>query len=142
MPERLHEPPITFLPWTAWSAHTTLPNIHLPGIYLLALFDSEPPRRVDPLDEAILYIGEVSDNGLLRRLYQFGHSAFDDKPGHTGGLLYRESIGDEGESLYVAACPVQHLSRDLRPLFIRYVAHKLLWEWARTWGAAPLCNRK
>jgi hypothetical protein len=142
MTEPVREPPITFSPWTRWVEHTAIPNIHLPGVYLLAVFEAPPPRRVDPLAEAIVCIGESSDNGLLRRLYQFGHSAFDGKPGHTGGLLYREAFGDAGESLYVAAFPVAHVPREVRPLFIRYVAQKLLWEWARTWGVAPVCNRK
>ncbi len=142
MVEPVREPPIVFLPWTRWAERGTIPNAHLPGVYLLALFDPAPPRRVDPLAEAIVCIGESTDNGLLRRLYQFGHSAFDGKPGHTGGLLYRDAIGDAGESLFVAAFPVAQVPREVRPLFIRYVAHKLLWDWARTWGVAPVCNRK
>ena len=142
MPDEVREPPVVFSPWTRWAERAAIPNAHLPGVYLLALFDPAPPRRVDPLAEAMIYIGESTDNGLLRRLYQFGHSAFDGKPGHSGGVLYREAIGDTGESLYVAAFPVAHVPRDLRPLFIRYVAQKLLWDWARTWGAAPLCNRR
>jgi hypothetical protein len=142
MPEETREPPVVFSPWTRWAERATIPNAHLPGVYLLALFDPAPPRRADPLAEAIIYIGEITDNGLLRRWYQFGHSAFDGKPGHTGGVLYREAIGDAGETLYVAAFPVAHVARNLRPLFIRYLGQKLLWDWARTWGMAPLCNRR
>lgn len=142
MPEEVREPPVVFSPWTRWAERATIPNAHLPGVYLLALFDPAPPRRVDPLAEEIIYLGEITDNGLLRRWYQFGHSAFDGKPGHSGGLLYREAVGDAGESLFVAAFPVAQVPRDLRPLFIRYLGHKLLWDWARTWGTAPLCNRR
>ena len=48
----------------------------------------------------------------------------------------------ERDGYRLAAFPVAHVPREVRPLFIRYVAHRLLWEWARAWGTAPVCNRK
>jgi hypothetical protein len=136
------DPPIRFSPWTAWAAHTTLPNSHLPGVYLLAQFAGAPPRLVDPTAEDVIYIGEIYDNSLQSRWQQFQRAAFEGKPGHSGGLAYRDVFGDAGETLYVAAFVPGGLRRELRALYIRYVERKLVWEYARAWGGPPVCNRR
>jgi len=142
------DPPITFTPWTAWANRNTIKNAHLPGVYLLARFDggdAGPPAQVDPLAEDIVYVGEAADQSLMGRWQQFHRAAFEGKPGHSAGLRYREMFVDDGDSaaegsLYVSAFVPEGLSREMRLLFIRYVAHKLVWEWARQWGDAPECN--
>ncbi|MFL5732837.1 MAG: hypothetical protein ACJ78Q_06515 [Chloroflexia bacterium] len=140
------EPPIIFTSWTRWADHNQLKNAHLPGVYLLARFDdaeTPPSERADPSSGDIVYIGEVVDQSLMGRWQQFHRAAFEGKPGHSAGLRYHEMFGEGGEddgALYVSAFVPEGLSREMRSLFIRYVAHKLVWEWAREWGGAPVCN--
>ena len=119
----------------------------MPGVYLLARFDAGPPAPTEPLSTDIVYIGEAADQSLMGRWQQFHRAAFEGKPGHSAGLRYRELFVDEGDSgaeawLYVAAFVPEGLSRELRLLFIRHVAHRLVWEWARKWGDAPVCNTR
>src|SRR4051812_39897919 len=108
------DPPIRFSPWTPWPTRQSIPNAHLPGVYLLARFDQPPLRRVDPLDAALVYIGEVSDSSLLGRWQQFQRAAFAGTPGHSAGLIYRDLFGDAGESLCVSAFVPEGLTRELR----------------------------
>lgn len=141
----IKEPPITFTPWTAWPDRNLVKNAHLPGVYLLALFDDAPPRGADPRSHDLVYIGETTDNSLMHRWQQFHRAAFEGKPGHSGGLAFHEIYGDEPEyasRLYVSAFVPEGLSRELRTLFILYVERKLLWDWARKWEAPPICNTR
>ncbi|MEA2575315.1 MAG: hypothetical protein QOH93_2613 [Chloroflexia bacterium] len=141
----IKEPLITFTPWTSWPDRNLVKNAHLPGVYLLALFDDVPPRAADPLSRDLVYIGETADNSLMHRWQQFHRAAFEGKPGHSGGLAFHEIYGDEPEyasRLYVSAFVPEGLSRELRTLFILYVERKLLWDWARKWEAPPVCNTR
>jgi len=138
----LKDPPIHFSPWTPWEERNLLKNAHLPGVYLLLHREGGPPSRVVPLDRDIIYIGETTDGSLVGRWQQFNRAAFQGRHGHSGGLRYRETFGDEGEWLYVAAFVPEGLAREMRSLYIRYVEHKLLWEWGRAAGSAPICNAR
>jgi hypothetical protein len=134
------EPKPIFTPWAHWSERGTVRNAHLPGVYLLAHWEHGPPGSIDPQAKMIAYIGEVTDSSLLGRWQQFHRAAFEGKPGHSGGLRYRDIFGDEGEHLYVSAYAPESLSREMRPLYIRYLERKLVWEWALRWDGPPLCN--
>ena len=136
------DPPIHFSPWTQWADRAAIRNSHLPGVYLLARFETPPPRQVEALAAEVVYIGEVHDNSLLGRWQQFHRAAFEGKAGHAGGLAYGDRIGDDGASLYVAAFVPEGLTRAMRALYIRYVERKLVWEYASRWDAPPLCNVK
>lgn len=140
----LKEPAITFTPWTSWADRNLVRNAHLPGIYLLALFDAAPPRSVDPLSRDLVYIGETTDGSLLHRWQQFHRAAFQGKPGHSGGLAFHELYGDEENisRLYVSAFVPEGLSRELRGVFILYVGRKLVWEYVGKWGELPVCNAR
>lgn len=146
MPEQkntlVKEPVLNFTPWMPWAERNAIKNAHLPGVYLLAKSDKPPGQRVDPLSYDLVYVGSVTDSSLMGRWQQFHRAAFEGKPGHSGGLVYRETFGDEGESLYVAAFAPENLHRELRTLFLRYIEHRLIWEWARRWGAPPACNAR
>ena len=137
-----NEPPIRFTPWTHWPERNRAKNAHLPGVYLIARWEVAPPDKVDALAQAIVYVGEITEGSLMGRWQQFARAAFEGKPGHAGGMKYRDIFGDEGDTLYVAAFVPEGLSREMRSLYIRYVERKLVWEWARRWGDAPLCNTK
>lgn len=137
----IREPAITFGSWIPWSVRDTARNGHLPGIYLLAHFNSTPPALVDSSSQEIVYIGETTEGSLIGRWQQFNRAASEGKPGHIGGMLYHEVYGVAYiESLYVAAFVPEGLSREIRALFIRYLAGKLLWDWARKWEEEPACN--
>ena len=141
----IKEPAITFAPWTNWPDRNLVKNAHLPGVYLLALFDSAPPRAVDPLSQDLVYIGETTDGSLMHRWQQFHRAAFEGKPGHSGGLAFHEIYGEEEENvsrLYVSAFVPEGLSRELRGVFILYAHRKLVWEYARKWEGPPVCNAR
>lgn len=133
------EPPQTFTPWVPWQERGTIEGVQHSGVYALAHFEGPPQGPADPLAQQIIYLGQTCSN-LRRRWRQFRRAAFEGKPGHSGGLTYRETFGDEGQRLYVAACPVQGLQEPLRSLYIRYLKRRLLWEYALRWRDMPKCN--
>ena len=136
-------PKIVFSGWTRWADRTAIDNIDAPGIYILAQFKKPPIGNADPQVQDIIYIGETCDRTLKKRWDNFHHAAFQGIKGiHSGGETYREIVNDNGDNLYVAAFPVNELSPQLRPLFIRYVERKLIWEYALKWDVAPKCNKK
>ena len=136
-------PKILFSGWARWADRTAIDNIDAPGIYILAQFKKPPIGNADPQVQDIIYIGETCDRTLEKRWDNFHHAAFQEKNGiHSGGETYRKKLNDTGDNLYVAAFPVNELSYQLRPLFIRYVERKLIWEYAQKWGVAPKCNKK
>ncbi len=139
------DPEIQLSHWQHWTHRTSIELVRTsPGLYVLAQFSGEavPIGPADPLAKQVIYIGETCDNSLMGRWQQFAGSAFKGRPGHSGGESYRREIGDQGEGLYVAAMPVKKLDENIRPLFIRYVERKIIWEFAKKWGKAPLCNLK
>jgi hypothetical protein len=139
-------PPLTvnslkFQPWTRWSGRSSVANIEWPGVYLLARFRSLPPPEVDPLDANIVYVGETVSQTLSSRWWQFNRSAFEWKNGHSGGHTFNRVCGGRGRNLYVAALPVQ-AAAPLSSAYIRFVERLLIWEFCRTNGDMPRCNRK
>jgi hypothetical protein len=139
MPESLD---VAFSAWTPWAERESLSGVDQPGVYILAHFTSPPIGRADPLSREVIYIGETCDSSLRKRWYRFNRSAFEGKFGHSGGKTYRAICRDRSQDLFVAAFPVQTVDTKLRPLFIRYVERKLIWEYAQRWKIAPMCNRK
>lgn len=70
-------------PWKRWAECKPTLRHGIPGLYLLARFEARPPANVNPLDKAIVCIGESDD--LRYRLKQFHRTAFDLKEGGTHG---------------------------------------------------------
>lgn len=136
-------PDIIFSKWTPWAARTDLDKIDLPGVYILARFTTPPRGNADPHTKEVVYIGETCQT-LEKRWRQFHRAAFEEKNGHSGGKNYRRTFGGNGDNLFVAAFRVNKLDLNdkLRPLFIRYVERKLIWEYAQKWCDAPECNKK
>ena len=130
---------MTFSEWVLWEDR---PSERSPGVYLLPHFDTPPSGPADPQTQEIVYIGETCRR-LVGRWSDFDGAAFQGKGGHSGGTTYREKFGDAcKKKLYVAAFPVDHLDKDIRPMFIRYVERKLIWEYTQTFERLPTCNRK
>jgi ribosomal protein L19 len=136
-------PSITFSNWTLWTDRTNIKGVENPGVYMLAHF-ANPPNTIDLNEREIIYIGETCDQSLCKRWEAFhGCAVGSRKKGHSGGVTYREVFaGENVEQLFVAALPVDKLSVEIRPLFIRYIERKLIFEYALQWEKAPQCNRK
>ncbi len=144
-------PDIVFSKWTRWTARTNLGEIiNLHGVYILARFTTPPPGNANPQAQEVIYIGETCAQSLKKRWSDFDHAAFDTGSNHSGGKNYRNKIGGNGNDLFVAAFAVDKLNdelgdklnNELRPLFIRYVERKLIWEYAEKYLTPPTCNTK
>lgn len=133
-------PEHVFSTWTPWDQRDTIDGSQLPGVYLLAKFKGPPPA-VDAEDPAIVYVGETCGQTLLKRWYDFNRSAFQEKPGHSGGWTYRELIGVSPRGLHVAAVGVD-MPEVKRDAYIRAVERTLIWQFVQRHGAMPKCNRK
>lgn len=135
-----------FRSWTPWAARNDIKDCDQPGVYLLARFDSTPPREVEPICGSVIYIGETCDQSLARRWRQFNRSAFEHRLGHSGGWTFSQrycnsSIADPVSWLYVAALAVM-LDEPQRSAYIRFVERWLIWEYVQRFGALPACNSK
>jgi len=136
-------PRVVFSKWTRWGERTRLNGIQNPGVYALARFTKPPRGPVELRARNIIYFGETCGNSLRGRWRAFHRSAFEGNRGHSGGRTYRRRFGGKGmRGLYVAAFPVEGLTKELRALFIRYIERKVILEYASKWGVAPKCNRK
>lgn len=140
-------PPIRFSRWTKWDKKDSIPGIDYPGIYVLAIFKSRLPRKVDLFAKEIIYIGETcaTKRNIKKRLCEFDNSAFHPKYGHSGGCTFRKLFKNQldwaKDHLYISAMPAK-LKRNINDLFIRFVERKLIFQYARTYGIRPRCNRK
>src|SRR5262249_2851773 len=132
--------------WTRWSDRDAMAGCERPGVYLLAKFESSPPRVVVPVISNIIYIGETCDQSLSKRWYQFNRSAFYQKGGHSGGWTFADKfcenrIVDPPSWLYVAPLPV-FLEEPEQSAYIRFVERWLIWEFVKAFKARPICNSK
>jgi hypothetical protein len=135
-PERKAE----FSPWIPWHDRAAFEHRKLPGVYVIAYFESVPGGPADPLSEQVVYIGETCDRTLHVRWRQFHNSAFLKKRGHSGGMTHAKLRKIPPGGLFVAALPFAASAN--RSLHVRYVERKLIWEFAQKWGSGPCCNRK
>ena len=138
--------PPDFREWVPWSDRHTIDGCDHPGVYILARFTAGCPATVDPLSSEVIYIGETCNQTLKKRWHQFNRSAFEQKPGHSGGQTFDTAFCDEpGAStdacLHVAACPVL-IEEPHRSAFIRHTERRLIWEYVQQHGRLPLCNSK
>ena len=134
--------PPRFVPssWTLWKDRDQIDGVESPGVYILARFEGAAPKNVNPLDPAVVYIGETCHQTLRTRLYQFGRSAFEEKPGHSGGWTYGRSWSTP-RNLWVAAMRVDAAEPE-GPSAIRLIERFLIWQYVKQHGQMPCCNRK
>jgi len=132
---------IEFSHWYPWKQRNSIKNSKNPGVYMLAKFVTVPSGNANPLDENIIYFGETC-RSLRGRWDQFDRSAFQSKPGHSGGRNYRRLYGDVGQYLYVAAMPVIIPDKILKFSFIRFVERKLILDFVVKYNRQPKCNLK
>lgn len=135
-----------FSKWTPWAARNEIDGCDQPGVYIIARIGAGCPEAVNPLATEVVYIGETCSQTLKRRWYQFNRSAFERKPGHSGGKTFAAAFVDEpvaspSTRLHVAACPVL-MGEPHRSAFIRHAERKLIWEYVQEHGQLPRCNSK
>ena len=136
-------PEINFSIWKHWEDRNSLPNINLPGVYILAHFDELPPGSANTLEKNIIYIGETCDQTLRDRLNAFNRCGFNGKDGHSGGKTYWDLYqGKARDNLFVSVFPIPSGYGNLRPLYIRFVERKLILDYALKWGFSPEINKK
>jgi hypothetical protein len=141
-PSQANEPVAAFSSWVKWNDRQTLNEMKFSGVYLLALFENEPPSTVDPLGRQIVYIGETCENDLAGRLFQFNRSAFFGKFGHSGGISFSTRCSDSESKLFVSICGVSDIGEPMRSAFIRHTERRLLWDYVKLWRRRPICNSK
>lgn len=134
-------PKIKFSQWCPWKQRSSIKNSEEPGVYMFAKLVSVPSGNADPLVNNIIYFGETC-RSLRGRWDQFDRSAFQSKPGHSGGRNYRKLYGDMGQYLYVAAMPVIIPDKTLRSSFIRFLERKLILNFVAKYYRRPECNLK
>jgi len=128
-------------PWTPWMDRVQIKGVNLPGVYVLARFKGAAPKKVDPADLKVIYVGETCDQMLSERWYQFGRSAFEEKSGHSGGHTYRREVTSTPRGLWVAAMGVA-LPETLAAATIRLLERILIWQYVHRHGWMPISNRK
>jgi hypothetical protein len=138
----IETPEIRFSDWICWDMRSYLNGLEHPGVYVLAIFEDDPPTQVNPETREIIYVGETCSNSLRKRLEQFNRSAFLGKKVHSGGRTYRRIIGGSGQHLFVSIISANWLDDITRPQYIRYLERKLIWDYTARWDQPPKCNRK
>ena len=131
-----------FHPWVNLTERNTIAGKALPGVYLIAR-NPAMPADYRANNESIIYIGETTDQSLGKRIRQFSGSAFDGRPGHSGGNTFHTiHEGETPESmLWVSVCPVE-LGEVHTSAYIKYLERRLIWEYVCTYSELSLCNSK
>ncbi|MCA6998746.1 hypothetical protein [Dickeya solani] len=135
---------VKFHPWINLTKRRDIAGKDLPGVYMIARSETEPSDyRAD--NASIIYIGETTSQTLGKRIHQFAVSAFNEKPGHSGGNTFRknkEVFGDVPETmLWVSVCPIQ-IDDTYTSAYIRYLERRQILKFVCAHGALPACNSK
>lgn len=111
-----------------------------PGVYVIGIFDDEPPKRVFPLPIEVIYIGQTTRT-LRERLLEFHKSANEGRSGHSGGYRFYTEHNGALASTWVTMLPVR-LPPSEQPGAITVLEGLLIWSYSRTWKRPPCCNMK
>ena len=131
-----------FSSWCPWADRKALAHLDAPGVYLLAHFSGNPPKKVAANQKQIIYVGETCDRSIGKRLALFNISASTGKRAHSGGRTYHKRFQRPSKSLYVSIVAVRQNDTGIPSLRIRYLERKFIYQYALQWGKAPLCNKK
>lgn len=97
----------SFSKWEKWANKTNLKNIDFPGVYIIALCDTNIEGDNFSWREDIIYIGMTnSKKGLKGRLKQF-ENTINGKSGHGGAqrVIFKfRNIDNLKMKLYVSVC--------------------------------------
>ena len=110
-----------FSNWTSWEARNNILNIHFPGVYVIAITNSNLENKKFNWTKEIKYIGMTNSiSGLKGRLKQFDNTIIG-KKGHGGAdrvrykyQNYNELIKELYVSIVYFECDVKsNLPKDL-----------------------------
>ena len=137
--------------WAAWQDRRQLQNLHFPGVYILAISQTQLSGKAFSWIEEIAYVGMTNSvNGLLGRLRQFDNTILG-KQGHGGAERFCNDYHkpeDLFPLLYVAVfsfpCEVTALtSRDLRIMGdVAKAEYECFARYVNDFGRMPRYNDK
>ncbi len=140
-----------FSKWTKWTDRDTLHAIEFPGIYAIALSESDISKKQFSWIPAIIYIGMTNAKGGLKgRLKQFDNTIKGGN-GHGGGQRVRFKHPKYGElvpNLYVAVSPKECDVESNEPADLRIMGHVANQEYecfacfSKKFGQLPEFNDK
>jgi len=115
-----------FSKWVKWSDRDALQGIQFPGIYAIALSESDISKKQFSWRQEIIYIGMTNAKGGLKgRLNQFDNT-INGGDGHGGAHRvyfkypkYRSLV----PKLYVAVCPSECNVKSNDPSDLRIMGH-------------------
>src|SRR5690606_38995018 len=123
-----------------WADRGEFEALAWPGVYVIAVFPSSPPKRVFPLPREVVYVGQTTRT-LEQRLGEFEKSALKggSEPHSGGGTFFEKYKGSS--PTHVSVLPVR-LPPGEQGGAITVLEGLLIWSYARTWKRPPSCNRK
>ncbi|HDT11917.1 MAG TPA: hypothetical protein ENN58_04180 [bacterium] len=107
---------MNFSEWYRWEDYTKIPEIKLPGVYVIAITEKGYPAQPFPNSEGIVYIGMTNaKGGLKQRLTQFDNTIdFKNKSGVGHGGADRLSHAYDKrdyeflkKNMYVSVCTIK-----------------------------------
>ncbi|MBP2837809.1 hypothetical protein [Dickeya parazeae] len=134
-----------FHPWVNLTQRQDIIGKEYPGVYMIACGETAPSDYCAK-NASIIYIGETTSQKLNNRIHQFVVSAFNNKPGHSGGNTFRnneEISGGVSESmLWVSVCPIEPDCIYKSAAYIRYLERRQILQFVNANDRLPICNSK
>lgn len=140
----MQTPEIIFSEWHAWDDVKSIPCGNLPGLYIIARFQSKPQGAAQPNAQELIYIGEThgKSQSISKRLQKFFKASQVGEMihKHSGGNRFNRIMGNDLNNVYAAGfAPIMKDARFLNS-FIFYTERKLIWEYIILYGRIPRCN--
>ena len=111
-----------FSHWAKWRNRNALDQLHFPGVYVIALSDSDISGTAFSWRPEVIYVGMTNAKGGLKsRLQQFDNT-IKGGDGHGGGHRVRFKHSDYGTlapRLYASVCPHECNVQSNQPLDLR-----------------------
>jgi hypothetical protein len=138
-----------FSHWTQWKNRHLLEGIDYPGVYALAVSNSDISKTEFNWNNQIMYFDMTNSGGGLRaRLRQFDRTVLG-KEGHGGGERVRFKYRDYGElaeKLFVSVCPIECSIKSNKPEDllkmgeVAYLEYYCFAKYAQLFGHLPQFN--
>lgn len=134
-----------------WNDRNSLEGMSYPGVYALAVSETDISGTEFYWIEKIMYFGMTnSGGGLKARLIQFDNTIVG-KEGHGGGERVRYEYRDYdklAEKLFVSICPVKCIIKSNKPEDLQkmgevaYLEYYCFAKYVRLFGGLPKFNKK
>jgi hypothetical protein len=140
-----------FSEWCRWSNRNGLERLHFPGVYAIAISDSDIAGTAFSWRPEVIYVGMTNGKGGLKsRLQQFDNT-IKGRDGHGGGQRVRFKYPDYytlAPKLYVSVYPYECNVVSNQPLDLRIMGNVAKHEYecfalfAETFDRLPEFNDK